>query len=88
MSEFKYLGLILDSALTSSPHLDKVYKTSCKQLGAIRKVHKCLMMRVSLLLYESLMIPTYDYGDVVYSCATKEALEKLQLGQNRACLLL
>ncbi len=37
------------------------------------------------MLYKSLMIPTFDYGDVVYSCATKESLNKLQIVQNRAC---
>ncbi len=85
VSEFKYLGLTLDSALTFTPHLDKVYKKSCQQLGVIRKVCKCLNANVSTILYKSLMIPTFDYGDVVYSCATKEMLNKLQMVQNRAC---
>ena len=60
VSEFKYLGLTLDSALTFTPHLDKVYKKSCQQLGAICKVRKCLNASVSTMLYKSLMIPTSD----------------------------
>ena len=85
VEEFKYLGLTLDSSLTFTPHLDRIYRKACQQLGAICKVRKCLNANVSTMLYKSLMIPTFDYGDVVYSCATKEALNKLQIVQNRAC---
>ncbi len=31
VNEFKYLGLILDSTLTFTPHLNKLYKTACQQ---------------------------------------------------------
>lgn len=33
----------------------------------------------------SCMLPPFDYGDVVYMCAAKESLDKLQTAQNRAC---
>ena len=50
-------------------------------------MHKCLYIKVSIILHKSLMIPLFDYGDVAY-CATKESLDKLQIVQNRACRII
>ena len=85
---FKYLGMVIDENLLWDVHIDKLYTKTCQKLGAVRKSRNCLNEKTALNLYKSLVLPHIDYGDVVYTTATKELLDKLQKVQNRACRII
>ena len=40
------------------------------------------------MLYKSLVLPHFDYVDVVYMTATQEQLNRLQLIQNKSCRII
>ena len=82
---FKYLGVILDQYLSFNEHIEYLLSKANQKLGVLRKVRKCLNRSLSLTLYKSLVLPHFDYCDVVYSCTSQENLRKLQLIQSSAC---
>ncbi len=85
VESFKYLGVKLDQHLTFQDHIDWVYRKSSMKLGAIRKIRKNLTQPIALSLYKSLVLPHLDYCDIVFDCASKEHLNRLQIFQNSAC---
>ena len=56
------------------------YKTNL-----LAKIRKFLTESVALKIYKSMILPYFDYGDVIYGTANQEGLDKLQRLQNR-CL--
>ncbi len=88
VTHFKYLGMIIDENLLWDVHIEKLYSKTCQKLGAVRKSRNCLNEKTALILYKSLVLPHIDYGDVVYSTANKDLLDKLQKIQNRACRII
>ncbi len=85
VSQMKYLGVILDHTLTFDAHIDYVFSKSVKKLGILRKSRDYLDMDTSVMLYKSLVLPHFDYCDLVYCCTNAANLQKLQTLQNSAC---
>ena len=56
---FKYLGIVLDSTLSCTEHINVTHNKACRHLGALRKVRNCLDQKTSLTLYKSLSICRY-----------------------------
>ncbi len=85
---FKYLGIMLDEALTFEHHVTYVCKKANQKNGVLRKIRKFLTQKLTLMLYKSLVLPQFDYVDVVYMTATNEQLSRLQLIQNKSCRII
>ena len=81
---FKYLGIWLDRSLTWSANTDKLVSKVNKRVGLLRRVRNVLPQRSLNLLYKSLIVPNFDYCDVVWGNACKTFLSKLDKLQNAA----
>lgn len=68
---FKYLGVWLDPPLTWSVNIEKLVSTINKRIGLLRRVCNILPQKTLNLLYKSLIVPHFDYCDVVLSNACK-----------------
>ena len=87
---YKYLRAVLDPALTFANHVNSVLSTVAHKSYVLGKMRKYLTTDVSLLIYKTMIMPYFDYADVVYTNAFKKDLDKLQRAQNRClktCLL-
>ena len=84
---YKYLGMILDSSLTFKPHLASVVRSVSHKIYLLSRIRKFLSNRTALLVYKTMVLPFFDYADVVYHNANSNDLEKLQRLQNRALKL-
>ena len=82
---YKYLGFTLDSVLSFNYHVKNVSNMVAYKTNLLGKVRKFLNEDVALKIYKSMILPYFDYGDVVYNSANNEGLDKLQRLQNR-CL--
>ena len=85
VSTYKYLGVVLDSTLSHKPHIAYVTKMILHKLTMLTAVRKYLTKDVALRIFKSMVLPYFDYADVVYHTANSGDLEKLQHLQNR-CL--
>ena len=82
---YKYLGITLDSTLSFNYHVRSLAATVAYKANLLAKIRKYLNEDVAMKIFKSMIIPYFDYGDVIYNSAGQEGLDKLQRLQNR-CL--
>ena len=82
--QFKYLGLICDENLDWNIHIDNMLQKIGKMVGFMGRLRRSLNESVVNLLYKSLILPYFDYGDIVYGSTFKRHTDRLQKLQNRA----
>ena len=83
-----YLGVILDTWLTWSSHIDPVRKKAAQRLVMlVPLLHRRsgLSIRNGVLLYKQLTCPMMDYGCPIWRSATLSHVRKLQVIQSK-CL--
>ena len=73
---FKYLGFI-DNKLTFNDHIEYILKKSKQKVGFLWRVRKYLPRSIALTLYKSLVLPHFDYGDIIYGHTVQSNLQKL-----------
>ena len=82
---YKYLGITLDSTLLFNNHVKNVIAMVSYKATLLSKIRKFLLEDVAIKIYKTMVLPYFDYGDVIYATASQEGLEKLQRVQNK-CL--
>ena len=85
---FKYLRFILDSRLNFSEHIGANVSKAKQRIGCLWRVRKFIKEDTALQLYKSLVLPHYDYGDIIYMHTSEQNLLKLQYMQNNACRMI
>ena len=84
VSVFKYLGVLLDSTLSFSEHIEYVCKKVNMRLSILGRTRKYFSVKTSLMLYKSLVMPYFDYCDTLWDSCSCQLKQKLQILQNRA----
>ncbi len=88
VTEYLYLGVMLDSGLKLNLHVQFVYDKCIKKLGLIAKTRHLFDRQTSRLLYITIVLPVIDYCSSVYMVANQTELDKLQKLQNVALRLI
>ena len=83
----KLLGVILDSQLSWSDHIDNITTKMGRGLAMVRKCSTYLTSSVMGQVIQSLVFCHLYYCPVIWSAANKSDLNKLQIVQNRAARL-
>ena len=82
---FKYLGVTLDSVLSYSNHISTVLNNVSHKAYILSKIRRFITTYSSIRIYKSMILPYFDYADIVFDKANQTDLDKLQRLQNR-CL--
>lgn len=85
VKSFKYLGLILDSTLSWSDHINYIERKVSSLCGIIRKVSYFVSRNILLKFYFAHVHSCLNYLIIAWGRACKSSLKKLQTLQNR-CL--
>ena len=80
---YKYLGIYLDSHLNFNKHIDYVTKITSHKTFLLAKIRNLIDQKTALYIFKSMIMPIFDYGDIIYEGGTKNKLLKLQRIQNR-----
>ena len=89
IDSFKYLGVTIQQNLTWSEHIDNISKKFNQRLGLIRRITFLLLIQARLTLYSSLVLPLFDYSDIVWGDKNISTLMKdLQVLQHNAARLI
>ena len=75
----KYLGLIVDCGLSFKGHIEHINKKVVKKIGAMYRSKYFLPLRYRKMFANSLILPHFDYLDIIYNKATQNTLRKLDL---------
>ena len=85
----KYLGIKLNQSMSWSDHIDTLCKKVSQRLGVLRRVKYLLPLHGRLTLYNSLILPLFDYADTVWGDKNNEVLmHNLQVLQNNAAIII
>ena len=82
--KFKYLGVVLDSCLSWNDHIDLISTKISSQLGMLRKAHKVIPREACITLYDSMILPLFDYCSAVWGGCVKTNRDYLDKLQRRA----
>ena len=75
----KYLGLMIDSQLTFQDHIDYVKSKVAKRIGALYRSKKLLPLKYRKMFVNALMLPQFDYLDVIWCRTGKTKLNALDI---------
>ena len=81
---YKYLGVTIDQTLSFNLHLNQLIKTISYKLFLLQKLRIDINCHASIQIYKSMILPYYDYGDILYQHSNSKLINKLQTLQNRA----
>ena len=82
---FRYLGVTLDSVLSYSNHISTVLNSVSHKAYILSKIRRFITTYSAVKIYKSMLLPYFDYADIVFDKANQNNLDKLQRMQNR-CL--
>ena len=85
VDNYKYLGMKLDARLTFSDHISYIKGKTLSKIKLLGRLNHTLDSDLLLMLYEVLILPIIDYGDIVYHKLTQNDAIALQRLQNVAC---
>lgn len=75
----KYLGLMVDHKLTFSDHIEYIKKKVSKRIGAMYRSKNLLPLKYRKMFANALMLPQFDYLDIIYSKTGKSRLNELDI---------
>ena len=75
VSQYKYLGIIIDNSLSFKPHILELLK-KCKNNNFFRN-KSCFSFEAKKRLVSATFLSVLDYGDVVYMNASSQCLHSL-----------
>ena len=75
----KYLGLIVDNRLSFYEHIDYIKKKISKRIGAMYRSKNLLPLKFRKMFGNALMLPHFDYLDIIWSKTYKTKLTELDL---------
>lgn len=84
VSEFKYLGTIIDHSLNFESHIKSLRQKITSRMYTLRKIRWTLRTKDALTLYRSSILPYFDQGLLYYHSANVGTLKGLQSLQNKS----
>ena len=84
-SEQKHLGLILDSSLSFSSHLNEKFIKAKRIIGIIKYLSKCFPFKALNQMYKALVRSHINYCDIIYHIPP--LLNQPSVGISLICLM-
>ena len=88
VTEFRYLGIVLDEVLTFSAHVKYLISKAGKRLGMLSRVRNNISMHTANVIYKSFILPVLDYCDLVWGCCGRVNAGHLERLQRRAARII
>ena len=82
VAQFKYLGVTQDQYLDFSVNVNQIQSKTLGKIQLLGKARSFVHHDTSIMLYETLILPLFDYCDYVYHCLTRRDCNTLKKMQN------
>ena len=79
----KSLGLTIDAHLSWGKHVEEICKKVSSAIGTLKRVRPFISKETAILIYNTLIMPHFDYCSPVWDCLSGYLSDKLQKLQNR-----
>ena len=84
----KLLGLTVDETLSWDAHIDALCKKISNKLVLLCRLKKCMPCTTLLMLYNSIVLPHFDYADIIWGTAADKYVTRLYKLQKRAARII
>ena len=85
---FKHLGVLLDTTLSWKDHVEYIGNKISSRLGILRRAHKVLPKPTCQMLYNTIVLPLFDYCSPVWnSCGVGSKAYLDKLNRQAACII-
>lgn len=84
VSEYTYLGFILDENLSFVSHINSLIRASTVKVYTLSKIRRYINSDTAVTIFKSFILPKLEYGDVFCCCVTKRLQSKIQVVMNKA----
>ncbi len=68
----------VENTLRWNAHIDQLVKKLSSKIGILRRLQHIVPPSTLLQLYNAIVVPHFDYGDIVYESCTQNNLDRLQ----------
>ena len=68
---YKYLGITLECSINFKLQIQQTMNKVSHKLYILSKIRQFLTVKSSILIYKTMILPYFDYGDVVYMFSSK-----------------
>ena len=80
---FKFVGHVLDDKLTWVGHIEHICKKLASANYALNTSKNFLPLNIRKMIYHSLFASHLNFGNLLWGCASKKLLEKVENLQTR-----
>ena len=80
----KFLGIEVDSHLTWNVHITKIERLISSAIGVLSRIKFKLSKKLALMVYNSIILPHLNYGNLIWASNYKTKLMRLYILQKRA----
>ena len=80
---YKYLGITLDDNLDFNIHIENCLKLVSYKAYLLGKVRKYINVHTAVTIYKSMILPIFEYDDILYEGSNLKRTNDLQTAQNR-----
>ena len=80
---FKYLGVHLDQTLNFKYHMESLISNISFKLYMFSKIRRFLNEKCAITVYKSMLMPFFDYCDIIYMYSGQNELQKLNRQHTR-----
>ena len=80
----KSSGLTIDAQLSQGKHVEEFCKKVSLAIGALKRVQPFISKETAIQIYNTLIMPHFDYCIPVWDCLSGYLSDKLQKLQNHA----
>ena len=86
-STMKYLGVTFDPSMNGKDHVDNICSKISKRLGLLNRIRKFIDIQTSKQIYNTMVLPLFEYCDIIWSNACDTTLNRLYLLQKRGAFI-
>ena len=80
----KILGVYIDQKLTWAKQINIVKRNATNIIRKIHRINKFLPLKLKMTLYNTLIVPIFNYADIIWGGCNKTHGKRLQVAQNFA----
>ena len=74
---YKYLGINLEQTLNYRCHTENLLKLINHKLYMFSKIRRYLNVQSAVTIYKTMILPYFDYGDIIYMSSNSPEIKKL-----------
>ncbi len=88
VSVAKYVGMYIDEKLKWDVHIDKIIPKISAKISILRSLRKLVPIDTLTFMYNAIVLPHFEYADIILDSASAACKYKLQSLQTRAARLI